>query len=102
MGQAVQERAQTLVNYEPSSRIKQLSTVDQRPQQPILCTCRRCSRVITSTWYFVNPGSKSTSVLIPQPRGCANPSSKQKNKCVFVAPRACPFKCITDSFGGLT
>jgi len=96
------DRAQTVGSYEPSAKVKKLSTVEQRAGQDARCSCARCPRAVTSNWYFVNPVSKRVSIIVPRTRGCFNPFDRQENRCWFQAPVASPFKCVPDTPGALT
>ena len=64
--------------YEPSARIKALSTVFQGT--PVQLMCSECPFTMTSSWYVENPKTSKRSVIAPQ-KGHHSCLKKTKNCC---------------------
>jgi len=71
-----------ILQYEPNLRLQALSTVVHRPAESVLLRCTECSHPISSSWYFVHPGTGRSQVLTPQ-NGHAQCRRLNKRRCYF-------------------
>merc|ERR1711879_980999 len=65
-GLPASERSRTLGSYEPSSRVKELPTVEHDPEAVKLLECPKCGYILRSSWYYINPRSSRRAVLVPR------------------------------------
>ena len=66
--------------YEPTPKIKALSTVSQGT--PVKLMCSECPFTMTSSWYFQHPKTLKRSVIAPQ-RGHDTCQQKVKKRCFW-------------------
>ena len=72
-----------VLQYEPNMRIQALPNIVHRPAESVLLKWTECSHPLSSSWYFVHPGTGTKQVLTPM-HGHA--------RCRSVEGRACYFR----------
>ena len=75
-----------VLHYEPNLRVQALSTIVHRPAESVLLRCTEFSHPMSSSWYFVHPGTGRSQVLTPM-HGHA--------RCRSLLGRACYFRSET-------
>ena len=70
------------LHYEPNLRVQALSTVVHRPAESVLLRCTECSHPLSSSWYFVHPGTGRSQILTPQ-NGHAHCRKLHQRVCLF-------------------
>ena len=73
-----------VLQYEPNLRVQALPTVVYRPAESVVLRCTECSHPVSSSWYFVHPGTGRTQVVTPSFGHCP---------CFMLHKRRCYFRC---------